>query len=135
MSDSAKTIAFALVVMPFYTEDQKTARAKLVGPWFDIQHKIEKGEQVSAPQDWFAVVHRGQVEAGAEQTVLEKLFHTFNQEELPESYRGPSLSTGHFVWLDVDGGSYWLCTSMGWHRWTHWGEELLTRDCTELSHK
>jgi hypothetical protein len=138
-----KQRAYALVVIPFYTEEQRAAMQISHDPWRNLQREIEnKGnDNVCVPRDWFAIVHRGQVTDSSVEESLRQLFHSFNQEELPELYRGPSLSTGHFVWLadednDDKTGTFWLCTWNGWQAWTGWGNTLaLLRDCTHDSHQ
>jgi hypothetical protein len=77
----------------------------------------------------------------SECNILDTLFRLFNKEDMPEGFQGPSLSVGHFVWLqgtpeNTNEGTYWVCYLSGFLRWTHWNTNRLPeRDETALAHR
>jgi hypothetical protein len=149
VSSLAKPVSYALITMPIYTREQQDAMQTAYDPWRTLQYQLEQGAKdadVVIPRSWFAIVHRGYTTPPSPTTTpqetLQDLFHTFNQARLPDQYRGPSLSVGHFVWLsggeDASShqGSFWLCTASSWKMYTGWGMDLSAiRDCTDLSHQ
>jgi hypothetical protein len=115
------------LVVPETSETEKTTKIQI-----DPERNGKNGFP-DMPQDLLPTV--------SENSILNTLFRMFNEENMPDGFRGPSLSVGHFVWIqdtpeNTNAGTYWVCYPVGFLRWTHWNTNRLPeRDETALAHQ